>query len=569
MPKFRTTGILYWNTAKTFVMVRTKAMSMQNERMVGYFSMEIALEADLPTYSGGLGVLAGDTIRSAADLKVPMVAVTLLHRKGYFYQRLDASGWQTEEPAEWVVQDLLEKMEPRVTVKLEGRPVQLRAWKYEVKGVNGFAVPVYLLVCDLPENTEWDRRLTDYLYGGDTWYRLCQETVLGIGGVRMLRALGYNSLTRFHMNEGHASLLTIELLYEQARKANRNTIEAEDLDAVRQQCIFTTHTPVPAGHDQFTLDMVQRLMGPADIRLDQSNALVASFANHIMRRGDGNAVGANPIAGSDMLNMTYLALNLSHYVNGVAKKHAEVSRHMFAEYRVDAITNGVHAATWTSPAFKALFDRHIPGWREDNFSLRYALGIPSSEVWQAHSTAKRELVQYINREANAGLDADVLTLGFARRTATYKRADLLFRDLDRLRSIAAKAGRLQIIYAGKAHPRDQEGKQLIQRIFQARDALKNDIRVCYLPNYDMDLARRLLAGVDVWLNTPLPPMEASGTSGMKAALNGVINFSVLDGWWIEGCVEDLTGWAIGASPDQAISDEQRRKREINDLYNLS
>ena len=325
--------------------------------------MEIALEAGLPTYSGGLGVLAGDTIRSAADLKVPMVAVSLLHRKGYFYQRLDASGWQTEEAAEWVVQDFLEEMPPRVTVKLEGRPVQIRAWKYEVKGIGGFVVPVYLLDCDLPENTEWDRKLTDYLYGGDSWYRLCQETVLGIGGVRMLRALGCNSLTRFHMNEGHASLLTIELLYEQARKANRKTIVAEDLDAVRQQCIFTTHTPVPAGHDQFPLEMVQRLMGPADIRLDQSNALVASFANHIMRRSDGNAVGANPIGGADMLNMTYLALNLSHYVNGVAKKHAEVSRHMFAEYRVDAITNGVHAAHWTSPAFQALFDRHIPGWR--------------------------------------------------------------------------------------------------------------------------------------------------------------------------------------------------------------
>ena len=528
--------------------------------------MEIALEAGLPTYSGGLGVLAGDTIRSAADLKVPMVGVSLLHRKGYFYQRLDASGWQTEEPAEWIVQDFLEEMPPRVTVKLEGRPVQIRAWKYEVKGIGGFVVPVYLLDCDLPENTEWDRKLTHYLYGGDSWYRLCQETVLGIGGVRMLRALGHNSLTRFHMNEGHASLLTVELLYEQARKANRKTIEAEDLDAVRQQCIFTTHTPVPAGHDQFPLEMVQRLMGPADIRLDQSNALVASFANHIMRRGDGNAVGANPIGGADLLNMTYLALNLSHYVNGVAKKHAEVSRLMFAEYRVDAITNGVHAATWTSPAFQALFDEHILGWREDNFSLRYALGIPSAEVWQAHSAAKRELVQFVNRETNAGLDVDVLTLGFARRSATYKRADLLFRDLDRLRRIAAKAGRLQIIYAGKAHPRDQEGKQLIQRIFQARDALKHDIHICYLPNYDMDLARRLVAGVDVWLNTPEPPMEALGTSGMKAALNGVPSLSVLDGWWIEGCIEGVTGWALGDRDGVTANPGDRAARDAASLY---
>ena len=547
-------------------MVRTKAITMQTERTVGYFSMEIALEAGLPTYSGGLGVLAGDTIRSAADLKVPMVAVTLLHRKGYFCQHLDASGWQTEEPAEWVVQDFLEEMPPRVTVKLEGRPVQIRAWKYEVKGIGGATVPVYLLDCDLPENTEWDRKLTHYLYGGDSWYRLCQETVLGIGGVRMLRALGYNSLTRFHMNEGHASLLTVELLYERVRKASRKLIEAEDIEAVRGQCIFTTHTPVPAGHDQFPVDMVRRLMGEGEFRLDVSNVLVASLRNHIFRRGNGDSEGDGPLREGDMLNMTYLALNLSHYVNGVAKKHAEVSQHMFAEYRVDAITNGVHAATWTSPAFQALFDKNIPGWREDNFSLRSALGIPSSEVWQAHSAAKRELVQYVNREANAGLDVDVLTLGFARRAATYKRADLLFRDLDRLRAISAKAGRLQIIYGGKAHPQDVAGKQVIQRIIQAGDALKHDIRVCYLPNYDMDLARRLVAGVDVWLNTPEPPMEASGTSGMKAALNGVPSLSTLDGWWIEGCIEGVTGWALGDRCDITTNPGDRAACDAASLY---
>jgi starch phosphorylase len=539
---------------------------MQTERTVGYFSMEIALEEGLPTYSGGLGVLAGDTIRSAADLKVPMVAVTLLHRKGYFCQHLDASGWQTEEPAEWVVQDFLEEMPPRVTVKLEGRPVQIRAWKYEVKGIGGATVPVYLLDCDLPENTEWDRKLTHYLYGGDSWYRLCQETVLGIGGVRMLRALGYNSLTRFHMNEGHASLLTVELLYERVRKASRKLIEAEDIEAVRGQCIFTTHTPVPAGHDQFPVDMVRRLMGEGEFRLDVSNVLVASLRNHIFRRGNGNSEGDGPLREGDMLNMTYLALNLSHYVNGVAKKHAEVSQHMFAEYRVDAITNGVHAATWTSPAFQALFDKNIPGWREDNFSLRSALGIPSSEVWQAHSAAKRELVQYVNREANAGLDVDVLTLGFARRAATYKRADLLFRDLDRLRAISAKAGRLQIIYGGKAHPQDVAGKQVIQRIIQAGDALKHDIRVCYLPNYDMDLARRLVAGVDLWLNTPEPPMEASGTSGMKAALNGVPSLSTLDGWWIEGCIEGVTGWALGDRCDITTNPGDRAACDAASLY---
>jgi starch phosphorylase len=312
--------------------------------------------------------------------------------------------------------------------------------------------------------------------------------------------------------------------------------------------------------------MVRRLMGEPEFRLDVSNVLVANLRNHVFRRADGNGMVEGPLRSGDMLNMTYLALNLSHYVNGVAKKHAEVSRHMFAEYQVDAITNGVHAATWTSPAFQDLFDHHIPGWREDNFSLRYALGIASAEVWQAHSTAKRELVQSVNRETNAGLDADVLTLCFARRAATYKRADLLFRDLDRLRGIAAKAGRLQIIYAGKAHPRDQEGKQLIQRIFQARDALKADIHICYLANYDMDLARRLVAGVDVWLNTPEPPMEASGTSGMKAALNGVPSLSVLDGWWIEGCIEGITGWALGERCDVTANPGDRARCDAASLY---
>ena len=349
-------------------------------------------------------------------------------------------------------------------------------------------------------------------------------------------------------------------------KPNGKLIAAEDIEAVRKQCIFTTHTPVPAGHDQFPVDMVRRLTGEAEFRLDVSNVLVASLRDHVFRRADGNGTVEGPLRSGDMLNMTYLALNLSHYVNGVAKKHAEVSRHMFAEYQVDAITNGVHAATWTSPAFRGLFDHHIPGWREDNFSLRYALGIPSPEVWQAHGTAKRELVQYINRETNAGLDADVLTLGFARRAATYKRADLLFRDLERLRGIAAKAGRLQIVYAGKAHPRDLEGKQLIQRIFRAREALKADIHICYLPNYDMDLARRLVAGVDVWLNTPEPPMEASGTSGMKAALNGVPSLSALDGWWIEGCIEGVTGWALGERCDVTANAGDRAGCDAVSLY---
>ncbi|MBM3858303.1 MAG: alpha-glucan family phosphorylase [Verrucomicrobia bacterium] len=509
--------------------------------------MEIALEPGIPTYSGGLGILAGDTIRAAADRDVPMVAVSLLHRKGYFYQRLDSSGWQTEEPAEWVVEDFLAEQPQRVVVNIEGRAVHVRAWQYDVTGAGGGIVPVYLLDTDLPENTEWDRALTHYLYGGDNHYRLCQEAILGLGGVRLLRALGLDSIQRFHMNEGHASLLTVELLLEEARKAQHPVITPDDIEAVRKQCIFTTHTPVPAGHDQFPMDMVRRVLGLPDVFAKMQDQFCVNFAAHVLNRPPGAHDMKALFCTDTMLNMTYLALNLSHYVNGVAKKHAEVSRHMFAEYRVDAITNGVHVPTWTSRPFQELFDRHIPGWREDSFSLRYALGIPPAQVWAAHETAKRDLVEWINHETNAGFDRHDFTIGFARRAATYKRADLLFHNLDRLRAIVAKAGRLQIVYAGKAHPQDQNGKELIKHIVAARDALRHDIKIAYLPNYDWDLGCRLTAGVDVWLNTPLPPMEASGTSGMKAALNGVPSLSILDGWWIEGCIEGVTGWAIDST----------------------
>jgi starch phosphorylase len=491
-------------------------------RSIAYFSMEIGIEDGIPTYSGGLGVLAGDTIRAAADLKVPMVAITLLHRKGYFYQRLDASGRQTEEPVDWVVADFLTEMAQRSTVAIEGRTVQLRSWKYEVSGNGGFTVPVYFLDADLPENSEWDRTLTHYLYGGDQRYRLCQEMILGIGGVKMLRALGYKQIQRFHMNEGHSSLLAIELLDEEAHQSGRQSIVQADIEAVRKKCVFTTHTPVPAGQDKFSLDLVNRVLGRREV--DEMRDVFCC---------------------GDLLNMTYLALNLSHYINGVAKKHGEISRLMFAGYNVDAITNGIHAETWAAESLAQLYDRYLPGWRQDNFSLRYAFGIPKEEIWRAHSQAKKKLVQFVNQETNAGLDVDLLTLGFARRAAAYKRLDLLFTDIDRLKQISAKAGPLQIIYAGKAHPEDSAGKEQIQRIFRAKELLRQNIKIAYLENYRMELGKLMTSGVDVWLNTPQPPMEASGTSGMKAAVNGVPSFSVLDGWWIEGCVEGVTGWSIG------------------------
>ncbi len=504
--------------------------------------MEIGLEVGMPTYSGGLGILAGDTIKSAADLKLSLVAVSLLHRKGYFYQQLDNSGWQSEQPMEWVIQDFLKPTDARAVISIEGRQVHVTAWQYDVKGVSGGVIPVYFLDTDLPENAEWDRSLSHYLYGGDAYYRFCQEVLLGIGGVRILRALAHDQLERYHMNEGHAGLLTLELLDEAYRNNGTHDITEEELNEVREKCVFTTHTPVPAGHDKFPMEMVRKVLGD-----HQAFEL------------------KNVFCCEDTLNMTYLALNLSHYVNGVAKKHGEVSRHMFAPYIIDSITNGVHAATWVSGPFQELFDKYIPGWREDNYSLRYALNIPNEEVWKAHEKVKRELILHVNREANAGMDFDLLTIGFARRAASYKRADLLLEDVNRLKQISGSIGPIQIIYAGKAHPHDEKGKHLIQKIFQMAKDLRPDIKMVYLPNYDMELGKLLTAGVDVWLNTPQPPMEASGTSGMKAALNAVPSLSILDGWWIEGCIEKVTGWAIGAFQDDA-KDERDRAADVKALY---
>lgn len=511
-------------------------------RSIAYFSMEIALHDAIPTYAGGLGILAGDTIRSAADMKVPLVAVSLLSRKGYFRQKLTPDGYQTESPVIWNLEDHLEEMPQRATVSIEGRDVHLRVWRYDVQGISGYRIPVYLLDTDLPENGDRDRSLTNWLYGGDACYRLCQEVVLGIGGLRMLNELGYVQLNRYHMNEGHASLLTLEMLDEERDRAGRSELTSGDIDAVRKKCVFTTHTPVPAGHDQFPVDLATRILGRHD------------FTEH-----------KEIFCCEGSFNLTYLALNLSHYVNGVAKRHGLISKHMFAHYIIDSITNGVHAATWTGPAFARLFDLHIPGWREDNYSLRYALNIPTSEVWAAHQDQKQQLLALLRQQAGILLDPDVLTIGFARRMTAYKRPNLIFYNLDRLRKIAEQAGGLQLIFAGKAHPNDGGGKELIHAIFQAEEELKGLVKVVYLENYDQEKARLMTGGVDLWLNTPEPPLEASGTSGMKAALNGVPSLSIPDGWWLEGCIEGLTGWSIG---EDAIDPEHRLdgQKDAHSLY---
>jgi glycogen phosphorylase len=506
---------------------------------VAYFSMEICLDQTLPTYSGGLGVLAGDTLRSAADLNVPMIAVTLLHRKGYFQQHLDEQGNQTETPAEWSPETPLEPLPIEISVAIEGRPVRVRAWRYVVHGTNHHTLPVYLLDTNIAENSEWDRTLTDSLYGGDHHYRLCQEVVVGMGGAAMLQALGHDP-AHFHINEGHAALVTLTLLERQLAGRAHWDVGEHDVEAVRRHCVFTTHTPVPAGHDKFPMPLVREVLGEEHLAL--LNA----------------ALGGE----RDELNMTELALRLSRYVNGVAMRHREVSQGMFPDYPIDSITNGVHATTWTSPLFQELFDRRIPEWRRDNLYLRNAIGIPLEEIREAHGRAKQMLIEEVERRSGVTLRPDALTIGFARRATPYKRADLIFSDIQRLRRIATDVGAIQIVFGGKAHPADGGGKALIRRIHEAAHELGDAVRVVYLENYEMALGRLLTSGVDLWLNNPMKPLEASGTSGMKAALNGVPSLSVLDGWWIEGHLEGVTGWAIGnshaAEPDPT--------RDAEDLY---
>jgi starch phosphorylase len=491
--------------------------------------MEIAINPDMPTYSGGLGVLAGDTLRSAADLGVPLVAFTLAHRKGYFKQHLDAIGAQREDIQPWNPADFCTEEQPRVTVSVEGRTVTVRAWRYNMVGRYGHVVPIYLLDTDIEGNSGWDRGLTDHLYGGDSNYRLQQEIVLGMGGARMARALGHR-INVYHMNEGHAALLTLALLESHMAGGPLGSPSETEIAQVRRRCVFTTHTPVPAGHDRFSTEQAIRILGgDRTARLERLGCF-----------RDG------------MLNMTLLALRFSRYANGVAMQHGKVSRAMFPEFDIDSITNGVHAPTWVSEPIQQMLDEHIPSWRRDNLYLRSAIDLPEQAILAAHASAKEALLAEVTKRIGLVLDPKVLTLGFARRAATYKRATLMFNDPERLAEIAAEAGGLQILYAGKAHPQDEPGKALIQKVVEVAAKLSSDaLRIVYLENYDWGLGALLTAGVDVWVNTPQRPYEASGTSGMKAALNGVPSLSILDGWWIEGCIEGYTGWAIEDGADDA------------------
>jgi len=511
--------------------IHNSIVSHGGKPKIAYFSMEIGIDENIPSYSGGLGILSGDSIKSCADLNVPVVGITLLSENGYFYQKLDEYGNQIELPIQFSISNFLQELPSNTTVEIEGRDVKVRPWLYKYRGVGGYIVPIFFLDTNVSGNTDQDRQLTKYLYGGDNKYRLAQEIILGIGGVRILRDLGYNTIDKYHMNEGHAALGTLEL-YDQSN----------DVEIVRQQCVFTTHTPVAAGHDQFDINMAKSMIGK----------ILPEFI-------------LDDITFENKLNMTRLALFFSHYINGVAKKHGEVSRMMFPGYSIDSITNGVHSATWVSEPFQRIFDKHIPGWRSDPNSLRAASGIDKAEIWNAHTEAKRELINFVNKRYNVDMNYNDFTIGFARRQTAYKRPDLLISDPNRLMDIADKVGPIQIIYSGKAHPNDCSGKESIRKIFDAMKKINGKIKMAYIHNYDMSIAKMMVSGVDLWLNTPRRPMEASGTSGMKAAHNGVPQFSTLDGWWIEGWIENITGWSIGSrKSNERESDDDADRR---DLYN--
>lgn len=501
---------------------------------IAYFSMEIALESDIKTYAGGLGVLAGDTLKSAADLQLPMLGVTLLNDKGYFKQKISKEGDQIELPSSYNFSKL-KKLKNIVTVKIGKDNVKVGVWQYLIKGKNDYIVPIYLLDTKIKGNKTCYLGLTGQLYNSDKDYRLMQEIILGRAGVKMLKSLKYANIEKYHINEGHGSLAAIELFLNSKKISNKSKIEE-----VQSKCVFTTHTPIFAGHDVFPLDFFKEYQMDFPYKLPK-----LIFNNEI--------------------NMTRVALYFSNYINGVAISHKDVSKKMFPDFPIHAITNGVHSETWTSEEFKKVYDKYIPNWRNSNLSLRNVFGIPLSVIWEAHQKAKKKLIDYVYKQEKIKLDLNTFTIGFARRFTGYKRSNLLFYDIEKLLSIHKNVGKIQIIYAGKAHPNDMDGKKLIKEIYEIKNKYKDQIKIVFLEGYEMDLAKIMVAGVDIWLNTPLPPNEASGTSGMKAAHNGVPHFSTLDGWWIEGFINRKTGWAIGGRRP-LLDGQNLNKNDANNLY---
>jgi starch phosphorylase len=557
--------------------------AQQPNQVIVYFSAEFGLHEALPIYSGGLGVLSGDHCKTASDLNLPFIGIGFLYPQGYFTQRIDPNGRQQAEYekidfAEVPARPALDRNgnEVLINVDLPGRTVYAKIWRFQVGRIS-----IFLMDTDVPRNAPQDRELSARLYGGDREMRISQEIVLGIGGVRAVRALGYEPVV-WHMNEGHSAFLGLERVRELMQGAGLRFDEA--VEAVRANTLFTTHTPVPAGNDAFDFQLVEKFFWQYWGQLGIDRERFIQFARQELPWGP-------------QYSMTVLALRLSAYANGVSKLHGDVSRSMWhflwpdtppSEAPIGHITNGVHTQTWLNQRLKTLYDRYLPAnwqYEVDNPNTWRALAtLPNRELWRTHQQCKEELVAFARQrlqqqlarhgegprrlaEAIQVLEPNAFTIGFARRFATYKRATLIFRDEERLKRILHHPEHpVQIIFSGKAHPADEPGKALIQRIYQLSRQPEYLGKVVFLENYDMNVARHLISGVDIWLNNPRRPHEASGTSGEKAALNGVPNFSVLDGWWIEG-YDGENGWAIGDERDYKDEATQDEADALN-LYNL-
>lgn len=503
---------------------------------VAYFTMEIGLSGNIPTFAGGLGVLAADMMQSCADMGVSGACMTVCWKHGYLRQKIRDDGSQEYLDMDWDREKELKRLPQTVTVMVEGRKVVVGVWVRYLEPMHGknTPFPVYFLDTDVPENTPEDRAICERLYGGDGRMRIAQEIILGIAGVKMLRALGYDSIDFFHLNEGHCAFATLELL----RERNFND------DAVRKSCAFTTHTPVAAGHDVFPYDMAWKVAG------DQ-------LPWHIKK-----------LAGENALSMTQLCVSLSHKTFGVSRVHGQVSKNLLSNPAIESITNGVHHLRWCCPEMQSLFDRYAPGWKSNPELLtENCRDIPDEEIWNAHMVAKKRLIDAVNAtNPHEKFTEDWLTIASARRVVAYKRPELLYQNLERLRKIGC--GKIQIIHAGNAHPGDAFAMDVIRRMIERSKELQGCIRIAYLPNYNPDLARMLVSGADVWLNTPTRLHEASGTSGMKACLNGVVNLSTLDGWWIEGYERDAeSGWRIGPLASMLNADDTRAI-DAEDLYTV-
>ena len=500
--------------------------------VVGYFTAEIGLWSELHTYSGGLGVLAGDHVKSAADAEVPLVGVTLVYRKGYGRQHLDKDGIQTENYRDLDPAQHMQDTGMEISLPLDGGELWAKVWRADITGVSGHVVPVYFLDTFHPKNSPKHLELGLTLYGGDDWVRIRQEYLLGVGGLRLLDKLGLE-VDGLHLNEGHCTFALLEMLGKGWSR-----------EQLAKRVLFTTHTPVPAGHDRFEWEAVEEVLG---------DLLPADAKQLVIDAGD-------PEEGR-RISMSHLAVALSGPVNAVSNLNAWVASSMFADHHIAPITNGVHHITWTSPMMADLFDKQLPGWKEDPTKLAHAGKIPTEDLAGARDVARKVLRELVQTSTGVKLDKKRLTIGFARRFATYKRANLVFSDLERLREIGA--GKIQFVFSGKAHPRDEGGKALIKSIFDSAKDLENEIPVAFLEDYSMATGLAMTGGVDIWLNNPIRPMEASGTSGMKAAMNGVPNCSILDGWWPEGCEHGVNGWAIGEADDER--DDVRDAKNVLDV----